>query len=528
MAVPEQVRRLVGDARGRLTVAGIIRRVVAALGASAALAAGLVGVARHWVIEWAEGVALALVALAALGALVWSLLRRPSPVESAIAVDRRLGGYDRVTTALLAGDEAEDEMSARQQAAAAAWAEARDVRPVAALVPDRRAWGLTLLAVAVLAALILIPAPTDTALAQREADRAAIDAEADRLEELAEDAPADLAEQLDALAEELRRSPDIESALETLGEARQELAEALDPAALARRTGLAGLDASFQQQPIGEGNSAEEQLQALADRVEGGDLSGLAQAVAQLRERAADAAGVDPELSDALAEAAEQLTQLAAGTGEASEAAGALREAAAAVGDARQAAAADQARAQAAGEVGDAQQRLADAAGEGGEGSGEGSGDGSGQGAGEGSGSGSGQGSGQGGGQGGQGGGGGGGGNGAGGQQGGTAGSGSGGSGMGSGGFGDEDPNQAPGRATVFDPISEALGERERVDLAGSEEGEVQGLTDGRGGVENLPLTPYSERFAEYQSQALESLDSLAVPGSVRDVVREYFTLLQP
>jgi len=46
--------------------------------------------------------------------------------------------------------------------------------------------------------------------------------------------------------------------------------------------------------------------------------------------------------------------------------------------------------------------------------------------------------------------------------------------------------------------------------------------------VQNLPLVPYTDRFAEYQDEALRSLDSLVVPPSVRDVVRDYFTNLQP
>jgi hypothetical protein len=100
---------------------------------------------------------------------------------------------------------------------------------------------------------------------------------------------------------------------------------------------------------------------------------------------------------------------------------------------------------------------------------------------------------------------------------------------MGPGGQGDDDPDHPPARASVFDPIGRPLGARERIDLppAGGE-GEVKGTTDGRGGVHNLPLLPYQSRFAEYRDTALGSLDSLSIPGSVRDVVRNYFTLLQP
>jgi len=100
---------------------------------------------------------------------------------------------------------------------------------------------------------------------------------------------------------------------------------------------------------------------------------------------------------------------------------------------------------------------------------------------------------------------------------------------MGPGGTGDEDPAAGPDRSGVFDPVDEALGDREQVDLGGGDDpGEVEGTTDGRGGVQNLPLVPYTDRLAEYQERALRSLDSLVVPPSVRDVVRDYFTNLQP
>src|SRR5690606_27401259 len=85
---------------------------------------------------------------------------------------------------------------------------------------------------------------------------------------------------------------------------------------------------------------------------------------------------------------------------------------------------------------------------------------------------------------------------------GGQQGSGTGSGGMSTGGSGDDDPEVAPDRAGVFDPIGDALGERERVELGGGDDsGEVQGLTDGRGGVHNLPLVPYTDRFADYQDR---------------------------
>lgn len=553
MAIPEPVETLVWAARRRLTAVGLVRRMTAWTGAAAALAAALAAASRYWVIEWADlGVAVLLTG-AAGAALVWSLLGRPSPQRAALMVDRRLGGFDRVSTALELGRLPHPSAAeSRQLEAASAWAQARRATPVARFLPDRRAAGMSLLSVLVLAALVLVPAATDAALAQRRADRAAIQQEADRLERIAEDSSAEAADRLSALVRELRTAQDLPAALDALGRARQDLAQALDPAALARRTALAGLENSFAQHPLAPGQSAGRQLENLADRIASGDLSGLKDAVDQLRARAADTAGVDQDLSNALAAAADQLTQMAAGTGDAGRAADSLRQAASATDRAAGRAADDQSMANAAGQVADSQQRLAQQGQQGQGRSGQGqsgqsqsgqgqqgqSGQGrpgqSGQGQ-PGQGQGQGQpGQGQGGqggqGQGGAGGGGGGGSNGAGGQQGASQGNGSGGGGViRPGGTGDDDPDVAPERSSIFDPVQSGLGDRERVDLPGSlGQGEVKGLTDGRGGLHNLPLTPYSNRFSEYRDQALASLDSLVIPPSVRDVVRDYFTQLQP
>lgn len=552
MAVPEAVDTLVSAARRRLTAVGLLRRVVGWTGAAAALAAGLAAASRYWVIEWADLAVATTLSATVVAALVWSFVGRPSRPGAALLVDRRLGGFDRVSTAIeLGGLTNPTSAERRQLEAASAWAQARKAAAVARFLPDRRALGLSLLSVAVLAALVLVPAATDAALAHRRADRAAIHQEADRLERAAEDLTPEVADRLEAVAEELRRAQDLPTALDILGRARQDLAEAMDPAALARRTALAGLENSLAQQPLASGQSAGEQLRNLADQIESGDLSGLQAAVDQLRAGAADTAGVDQEMSDSLASAADQLTQMAAGTGSAAQAADSLRQAAAASDRAAQQAANDQATANATGKVADAQQRLAQqnqpgqgtqgqgTRGQQGQGSqpgqsGQGQPGQSGQGqAGQGQGQGQ-PGQGQGGpggqGQGGAGGGGGGGSNGAGGQQGAQQGNGTGGGGgIRPGGTGDNDPDVRPERASVFDPVRSGLGERRRVDLPGvGAQGEVKGLTDGRGGGENLPLTPYSDRFGEYRDQALASLDSLVVPASVRDLVRDYFTQLQP
>ncbi len=97
---------------------------------------------------------------------------------------------------------------------------------------------------------------------------------------------------------------------------------------------------------------------------------------------------------------------------------------------------------------------------------------------------------------------------------------------MGSG-SGDNDPFREPERGQVFEPVDGSLGDEVRVRIDGAQPGEVQGATQGTG-LENLPLVPYSLRFAEYQQTALRSLDRLTIPSDLHDLVRSYFTQLEP
>ena len=99
-ALPQPVRVLVQRARSRLLLAEAVRRSITLIGAAAGVAAAIVAVGRFVVLPWAEPVAAALVLASLLAALVISLIFRASPSRAALAVDRRLGGYDRVTTAL--------------------------------------------------------------------------------------------------------------------------------------------------------------------------------------------------------------------------------------------------------------------------------------------------------------------------------------------------------------------------------------------------------------------------------------------
>ena len=84
------------------------------------------------------------------------------------------------------------------------------------------------------------------------------------IDELAADAPTEVADELEALAEELRAAESIEEALQLLGDAREELLAALDPGALAKKTALAGLEQSLAADPLAPGENAADQLEALA------------------------------------------------------------------------------------------------------------------------------------------------------------------------------------------------------------------------------------------------------------------------
>ena len=118
MPLPESVRQLIDAARTRLTLAWVLSATVTAAAISGAAAALLLGVARYRVIVWAEPVAWALVVLAVVASLLVAVIRRPSRQRAALEVDRRLGGYDRISTAL--------ELSGREGAASTA--EERAVR----------------------------------------------------------------------------------------------------------------------------------------------------------------------------------------------------------------------------------------------------------------------------------------------------------------------------------------------------------------------------------------------------------------
>jgi hypothetical protein len=94
-------------------------------------------------------------------------------------------------------------------------------------------------------------------------------------------------------------------------------------------------------------------------------------------------------------------------------------------------------------------------------------------------------------------------------------------------GSGDNDPFADPTRGEIFDPVDFTAGDEARIPIDGRDPGDFLGTASGSG-IDNDAVVPYTERFAEYQRSALESLDSLTLSSSVEALVRDYFTRLEP
>lgn len=97
MPLPESIAHLISAVRMRLVLEAAGRRMLAALGIGAGLAAAVLGPARHVVLPWAKPLSITLVAGLMAVALGWTILRPPSRAAAALVADRALGGYDRLS-----------------------------------------------------------------------------------------------------------------------------------------------------------------------------------------------------------------------------------------------------------------------------------------------------------------------------------------------------------------------------------------------------------------------------------------------
>ena len=503
MPPPEPLVRLVAVARRRLWASRLVGEATLGLGVGAAGAAAVWGVSRVVVFAWADGVALALVAVAVISVLGWWVAHRPSSAQAALWADHRLGGEDRLSTAWeLSRRPALGEAGIRQTEAAGSWAAAADPRGLRGEYPSARMLGMALAAVVSAVLLAVSPSLTDRALAESRMVREVVDREVEAIETLASRGSEELSQPLTELAERLSETQTLEEALSELTSARLELEERLGPNRLAESTALTGLTSRLSRLPVGQGDDPAARLADLASSLSS-LTAGQRQALAQeLADRAADFAGINDELGSALEAAAAALSDQNLDPALTSEA---LERASEQISSAQMRASEASSQAAAAAQLAEAEERLRRAQ----EGAGPGQDQGSGQGEGQGQGQGQGQGAASGGGGGGQ----------------------TGTSGVGQGsvsGVGDDDAAQAPHySSSIFEPPAGGLGEEVHVPIEGSDPGEVVGSAAGPS-VANAPLVSYAERFAEYRTTALESLQRRPLPSHLTEVVQNYFTELEP
>ncbi|MGE5590468.1 MAG: hypothetical protein ACM3ZA_07615 [Bacillota bacterium] len=546
----------------------------------ALVASGLVlGLSRAFPWYGASVVAAAAGALILAGALVASWLTRPGLAEAARAADR-LGLAERTVTALELADQP-GEMARLQQQDALQRLQGLDVGRIP-MQAERRRWlpvALVALAVAVLAVMpnamadLAAQQARERAEARRQAEQVArlvtqLDDQLTRAGDQADPRLKETLEALKRLQQELKRARNGEEAQRALARAREELQKQADPSSLASARGLDQLskalksasmtDLAGQQLEKGLTKEAAEALRQAAEAMKAGQARLTEAERKQLAERlqqAANAARGDRSLSSALREMAQSLATGQQGAAAQAQAmanlAGAVQAAGSAVSGQATLAGLSQQLSQLQGQMlamaggSGGQPGQAGQAGQPGQGGQTGQG---GQGD-QSGGSGSGQ---QGSGSGGQSGGGSGSGSGGSGSGGSGAGSGSGsgsggsgagsGSGSGDGGQGPQAPlggggslgtSNRPGQTGTYESIyAPSL-------LGGDGQGSLIGGTVGQQGPEDVvdasgspavagELVPYDQVWADYESLIRDSLERSDLPPAMSEVLRQYFSSLEP
>src|SRR5499433_2857082 len=322
-----QVRALLSRARWRLLRDQAVVWVAGGAATAAMLALVVEVIYRRWPLDpgWPALIASA-VAGASLAVVGWAL-SRPSWSEVARAVDARLGGHERLTTALEFATEGGG-LFGRQRDDAAAFAITADLARMGPSKLPVRMLVVAAAAGAVALALALLPNPALQALREQRADSAAQAKAADQIEAIARQVagqgkPGEDQAKRQALARELRqaaaaarKAPDPQSAVASLSQAQERLGQLKDPnqgakqdAASAAGKQLAqNADAAKAGSALASQNlsAASSELNKLAQNLP--NLSQQQQRqLAQALSQAADAASGDPKLQTSLRNAAEAL-----------------------------------------------------------------------------------------------------------------------------------------------------------------------------------------------------------------------------
>jgi hypothetical protein len=508
----EAIIRELGRAAARARAA---RYAVHALVAALAWVAVVLVIARLTPFEGRALVAaVGIPVVLAIGALAW-LIRRPSSAVLMRLADFRLGLKERLSTAWERRTESGplDDVQrgdALRQAAGARLATAFPIR-----VNRGEASLIAILAIFSLA-LALLPNPMDQVLAQRQADRLsqaraakALQTAQKKIADSTKPTPVDPQVQkiLKDAAAKIQQADSPRKALESITPAEQQLQSLSDPGTPALSSSAQNLANALSATSAGrtaaqaiasspaKGAQAVRDLASQLQNLSPKDRDELAKALAKASQQAQNS-----QMRDSLSKASSSLK-----SGDTNSAAQALNDVASQLDSLQQQQNTDQAVASAINGLESARQELArqadrDAKGQGAQAkagasaspgaspgagaspSGNGNGNGNGNGSGNGTGSGTGSGSG------------------------GSGGTGSNGSGTGSG----------SGAAST-----------ERVYVPGQPvPGQSQNDPTPLGPGQDVPLSPYSQVIQAYQQAALDATDQSLIPGSERDLVRQYFSQL--
>lgn len=492
------------------------------------------------------GLALAGAFTAVLAALVWPF----PPIKAARYFDYVFGLRERTSTALelaSAGDAAPppgsppNDLRARQLANALD--SARAVNP-SQFLPLRFPWQIAALCLLLAAGTYAVWLRGESFFRLAEQLRAlqqAISEEATQLEALVEEIEANplltdeqkeqLTQPLEQAIQELQAADTLEQAVSTLNSAKQELQALADQAVLQQAEDLQNAGEQLQQQPgsalesFGE-NLANGDFIAAANDLANLDVEDLTQAeeeqLAEQLEQTADAMeNSNPELAEQLRAAAEAIRN-----GNAASAQQALQQAAQTLVNSGQQIAQAQAAQQAAEQLTQGQQQVIQAgqpqnqtaqngqqgqgegqgqAGQNGQGQGQGEGENGGPGEGQSSESGAGEGSAQGGAPGGE--------------------------------AGEEPIEQgnAPGDGGLIgfeplgaDPNIEADGEQITLPPSGQPGDNTTGQGPTDPGSAGPATVPYTQVLPAYSETAIEAVESGVVPPGYRNLIRDYFSSLEP
>ncbi len=444
--------------------------------------------------------------------------------DASRAAERGLGAHDALTTALEFHDV---DVGVHQLIQERADRIAADSRPAMAIPfsTDRarlRQFAMT----GALALLVAVLPPLGSSPALSSDVAAAIEAEAGQIEEIAEavaqadvETSDEIVDELQRLAEELRRAETLDEAIQALANAETRLGSQIDPGFLSQKAAVQGLARDLALRPLTNGAplDAASQLEQLAE-----ELDSLSpQELAALQDRLEDLAGSqtagNSSLSTQLSEAARAI-----GSGDLSSASSSLQEAAAGQQSGFDGARGQQALTEAQRALEGARARLSGSGQDGGEsGQGQGQGQDEGQGQGQGPGAGEGQGQAQGG------------------QAGGAAsgeisgvapgsGDASGQGGQGTVGAGaSEGYGTEVETASIFDPIDRGnVSDLVQVGIdGGSAEGQVVGRADAA--TQNgQSVVPYAQVLPQYLNEAADALGEIRLPPAMRGIVQNYFDLL--